>query len=134
MNKLQIVQPEGWPRPRGYSNGMMGRGRTLCVAGQIGWDEAGNLVGSDFVSQFRQALSNVVAVVRAAGGEPSDIARLTIYTSAIDQYRRDHKQVGAVYRQVLGKHFPTMALLGINELVEPGALVEIEATAFVEDA
>ena len=131
--RIETVQPEGWAKPRGYSNGMVGRGRTLCVAGQIGWDGQGVFVGEDLVSQFGQALRNVVAVVEAAGGSAKDIVRLTIYVTDLDAYRENLKPIGAAYREALGKHFPAMALLGVAGLVEPRAKVEIEATALLED-
>lgn len=129
---LRAVQPEGWPRPRGYSNGMEGRG-VVYVAGQIGWDATETMVSDDFVAQFRQALANVVAVVEAAGGEVKDIARLTIYVTDLDAYRGRIAEVGPAYREVLGKHFPAMALLGVAGLVEPRAKVEIEATAILPE-
>ncbi len=132
--RIETVLPEGWPRPKGYANGMVARGRTLFVAGQIGWDEAGRFAGDDLASQFRQALANVVAVVAAAGGGPGDIVRLTVYLSDLAAYRAGLKAIGAIYREVMGKHFPAMAFVGVAGLVEPRALVEIEATAVLEDA
>lgn len=133
MKHIQTIQPEGWPRPRGYANGMLTRGRTIHVAGMIGWDENEQLVGEDLVSQFRQALANVVAVVEAGGGTREHIVRLTIYCTEIAGYRSGVKEIGAVYREILGKHFPAMALLGISELVHPGAKVEIEAVAVLQE-
>ena len=129
---LEIVQPDGWDRPRGYSNGMVGPagGRPLFVAGQIAWNARQELVGAgDFVVQFRQALSNVIAVVEAAGGTAADVASLTIYVTDKRQYVDGGKAVGAAYREVMGKHFPTMALVQVADLLEAGALVEIQATA-----
>ncbi len=133
MKNTETIQPDGWPRPRGYANGMVATGRTLYVAGQIAWDTSEQLVGDDLVSQFRQALANVLAVVEAAGGTAEDIVRLTIYCTDVPAYRNSVREIGAAYREVLGKHFPTMALLGISELVHPGAKVEIEATAVLEN-
>ncbi len=130
----EVVQVDGWPRPRGYSNGMIARGRSLWIAGQIGWDHNEQIVSDDFVAQFEQALKNVAAVVRAAGGELGDIVRLTIYVTDLDAYRNGAREVGAAYRAVLGKHFPAMALVGVAGLVHPRAKVEIEATAVLEDA
>ena len=129
---LDIVQPEGWDRPRGYSNGMLGApgARTLFVAGQIAWNARQELVGEgDFVAQFRQALANVVAVVEAAGGTAADLASLTIFVTDKRQYIDGGKAIGAVYRECMGKHFPTMALVQVADLLEEGALVEIQATA-----
>jgi len=121
-----VVVP-GWPAPRGYANGMIGGGRTLYVAGQIGWQPDGSWAHDDLAGQFGQALANVVAVVRAAGGDVANIASLTIYVTDIEAYRVGHKAVGAAYRAQLGKHFPAMALVGVTALVEPRALVEIQA-------
>jgi enamine deaminase RidA (YjgF/YER057c/UK114 family) len=133
VKHIDKIQPEGWPRPRGYSNGMVASGRTLYVAGQIGWDTSEQIVGEDVPSQFRQALQNVLAVVEAAGGTAEHLVRLTIYCTEVDAYRQGVKEIGAVYRDVLGKNFPAMALVGVTELVHPGAKVEIEATAVLED-
>jgi len=132
VKHIETIQPEGWPRPRGYANGMAATGRTLHVAGQIGWDTSEQMVGDDLVSQFRQALANVVAVVTAAGGSPADLVRLTLYCTDVPAYRAGVKEIGAVYREVLGKHFPAMALVGVTELVHPLAKIEIEATAVLE--
>ena len=132
---LRDVLPEGWPRPKGYSNGVIAPagGQLLFVAGTIGWDTEERLVGEGFVDQFRQALRNVVAVVEAAGGEVAHIARLTIYVTDREAYTRDLRAVGEAYREEMGKHFPAMALLIVAGLVERGALVEIEATAVLPE-
>lgn len=127
MSGARTVDVPGWPRPRGYANGMIGEGRVLYVAGQIGWQPDGSWAHDDLVGQFGQALANVLAVVRAAGGDVADIASLTVYVTDIEAYRRDHKAVGAAYRTVLGKHFPAMALVAVSALVEPRAVVEIQA-------
>ncbi len=126
-----MINPPSWGAPKGYSNGMLAPagGRLLFIAGQIGWDANQQLVSSEFAGQFGQALANVVAVVREAGGGPADIARLTIYVTDKQAYLNDLKGVGAAYREVLGRHFPAMALLEIKGLVEDGALLEIEGTA-----
>jgi len=125
-----VVVP-GWPQPRGYANGMVGEGRVLFVAGQIGWEPDGSWKQLDLAGQFGKALDNVVQVVRGGGGGPEHLASLTIYVTDIDAYRRDHKAVGAAYRAVMGKHFPAMALVAVSALVEPRALVEIQGYAFV---
>jgi enamine deaminase RidA (YjgF/YER057c/UK114 family) len=130
--EIEAVQPEGWAQPRGYANGILVRGATelLFVAGQIAWDGEQRLVGAgDFAAQFRQALSNVAAVVRAAGCEPRNIARLTIYVTDKRSYLDALRDVGAAYREVFGKHFPAMSLVQVAALLEDGALVEVEATA-----
>jgi len=125
----RIVQPETWPRPRGYSNGMAGRGELLAVAGQIGWDASETIVSDEFSPQFRQALHNVVEVVRAAGGAPHHIISLTIYVTDKREYVDELEAVGRAYRALLGKHFPAMALLEVAGLLEPRAKVEIQALA-----
>jgi len=121
-----VVVP-GWPQPRGYANGMVGEGKVLYVAGQIGWQPDGSWAHTDLAGQFGQALANVLAVVRAAGGDVANIASLTVYVTDIDAYRTNHKAVGAAYRAQMGKHFPAMALVAVSALVEPRALVEIQA-------
>lgn len=133
MARIESVLPEGWPRPPGYSNGIVASGRVLYVAGQIGWDETFTFVGDDMLSQFKQALSNVLAVVRAAGGDATDVVRLTAYLVDLDAYRRDLRGYGLAYREVMGKHFPAMAFVGVSGLVEPRALIEIEATAVLSE-
>jgi enamine deaminase RidA (YjgF/YER057c/UK114 family) len=122
-----IVTVEGWPRPSGYSNGVITRGPTLFIAGQIGWDER-QVLRDGFVAQFDQALANVTAVIRAAGADVADIAKMTIYVTDLDAYRDNLAGVGAAWRARIGKVFPAMALVGVAGLVERGALVEIETT------
>ncbi len=129
--RVEPVLVPGWPAPRGYANGMIGAGRTLCVAGQIGWDAQGVFHTDDLIAQFDQALANVVAVVTAAGGAVTDLASMTIYVTDIEGYRARLKELGPVWRARLGKHFPAMALVAVAALVEPRAKVEIQATAFV---
>ncbi len=126
---MEAVLPEGWARPRGYSNGIVAEGRFLFVAGQIGWDAEQNLVGEDFVDQLRQALLNIRAILETAGAGPEALVRLTWYVTDIEDYRSRVADVGAAYREVLGKVFPVMAVVAVNDLVEPGAKIEIEATA-----
>jgi enamine deaminase RidA (YjgF/YER057c/UK114 family) len=130
---FEIVQVPGWPAPRGYVNGIIARGRTLFVAGQIGWDAAGQFHSDDLAEQFAQALDNVIAVVRAAGGGPEDIARMTVYVTDLPVYRSSLRAIGQAWRTRLGKHFPAMALVGVAGLVELRAKVEIEATAVLGD-
>lgn len=129
---MQTIQPEGWKRPSGYSNGVRAEGKLLFVAGQVGWNPATCAFESDvFLKQFDQALANVVAVVRAAGGAPEHIARLTIYCVDKKQYLGALREVGAAYRAHLGKHFPAMAMVQVSALIEDRAQVEIEATAVI---
>ena len=127
---LRVVQPEGWPVPRGYANGMAARGEMVFVGGQVGWDTDGRFP-EGFLAQTEQALRNVLAVVRAAGAEPEHIARLTWYVTDIAAYRSALKELGPVYRRVMGRNFPAMALVQVVALVEEEALVEIEAVAVV---
>ena len=133
---FETIDPRTLGAPSGYSHGMLGpaSGRTLFVAGQIGWDGEQRLVGEDFVSQFERALANVVAVVEAAGGKASDVGRLTIYVTDRHAYRRELPAVGAAYRRVMGRHFPAMSLVEVAALLESGAMVEIEGTAVLEAA
>jgi len=126
---VEIIQPAGWARPRGYSNGIAAEGRFLFVAGQIGWDAEQRLVGPDFVDQLRQALHNIRAVLETAGVGPESLVRLTWYVTDIADYRARVADVGAAYREVLGKVYPVMAVVAVSGLVEPGAKIEIEATA-----
>ena len=130
---LEPVDPRELGAPRGYSNGMLGPtgGRILFVAGQVGWDGEQRLVGEGFVEQFERALANVVSVVRAAGGGPESLGRLTLYVTDREEYRRELVAVGEAYRRVMGRHYPAMALVEVAGLLEPGARVEIEGTAVV---
>jgi enamine deaminase RidA (YjgF/YER057c/UK114 family) len=130
---MQAILPEGWPRPKGYSNGVrVPAGHELVVvAGMIGWDASERLVSDDFVPQLEQALRNVLAVIEAAGGCASDLVRLTIYVTRLDDYRTAIKEVGEAWRRVLGGVYPAMALLEVSGLLEPGARVEVEALAAV---
>jgi NAD(P)-dependent dehydrogenase (short-subunit alcohol dehydrogenase family)/enamine deaminase RidA (YjgF/YER057c/UK114 family) len=129
--RLQIINPEELGAPRGWNNGMLGQagGRTLFIAGQTARDVSGQVAGADFVSQFDRALGNVLAVLRQAGGEPGDIGRFTIYVTDMAQYRASLKPLGEVYRRRMGTHYPAMALVEVTSLVDPQAVVEIEATA-----
>jgi len=129
---LTALQPPDWPPPRGYANGMMGRGRTVLVGGQIGWDTAGQFPAG-FVAQVQQALANILAVLREAGGGPEHIGRLTWYVVDMEEYRASLAELGPAYRAVMGRHFPAMALVQVVALVEPAARVEIEATALIPD-
>lgn len=129
MSVIEPVEVPSWPRPKGYSNGVVATGKTLYVAGQIGWAPDGTFPDKSFLGQFDRALANVLEVVTAAGGGPVHIARLTIYVTDLDAYRNNLKGVGEIYRRRMGKVFPAMALVGVAGLVERDALVEIEATA-----
>jgi enamine deaminase RidA (YjgF/YER057c/UK114 family) len=125
---MKVLQPAEWRRPPGYSNGIAAQGQTIFVAGQIGWDASGR-IATGLTAQVEQALSNILAVLAEAGAGPQHVTRLTWFVTDIDQYREQAKAIGPGYRRIMGKHFPTMSVIGINALVEPDALVEIEATA-----
>jgi NAD(P)-dependent dehydrogenase (short-subunit alcohol dehydrogenase family)/enamine deaminase RidA (YjgF/YER057c/UK114 family) len=130
-SRFAIINPAELGAPRGWSNGMLAQagGRTLFIAGQTARDASGQVAAADFVSQFDQALGNVLAVLRQAGGEPGDIGRFTIYVTDMAQYRAGLKPLGEVYRRRMGTHFPAMALVEVTSLVDQQAVVEIEATA-----
>lgn len=129
------ILPDDWPRPRGYANGMTARGQLLAIAGMIGWDTSEVIVSDDFVPQFRQALTNVVDVVKAAGATHEAIISLTIYVTDKHAYLGNIKDVGAVYRDLMPKHYPAMALVQVSALVEDRAQVEIQGLAVLpEDA
>jgi len=130
----EIVHPDGWVQPKGYSNGVLAPpgARILFVAGQVAWDARGRLVGAgDFAAQFEQALGNVLDVVRAAGGKPEDVARLTVFVSDKRAYAAVLKELGLIWRRLMGRHYPAMALVEVSALLEEGAMVEIEATAAI---
>jgi len=129
---MTTINPLSLGQPKGYSNGVLVEGGSLLfVAGQIGWDNLQRIVSDDFAEQFAQALENVLTVVREAGGDAVNIARLLIFVTDKKEYTANLKQVGAVYRQVMGNHYPAMALVEISSLVEDLAKVEIEAIAVI---
>jgi enamine deaminase RidA (YjgF/YER057c/UK114 family) len=125
------INPESWPRPRGYSNGVAARGTYLAIAGQIGWNERNELVGSDIAGQTAQALRNIVAILAAAHANAGHIVRLTWYVTDKHAYMAAEKEIGAAYREIVGDHYPAMTLVQVADLLEDGALVEIEATAVI---
>jgi enamine deaminase RidA (YjgF/YER057c/UK114 family) len=130
---LRPVNPAGWPQPKGYANGMTGRGRLVFVAGQIGWTAEQTFATDDFVGQFEQALRNTVAVLEAAGARPEHIARMTWYITDKREYLERLPEIGCCWRQILGRHFPAMSLVQVVALVEDRAKIEIETTALVSD-
>jgi enamine deaminase RidA (YjgF/YER057c/UK114 family) len=130
----QILQPPGWARPKGFSNGIAVRGGcTVYIAGQVGWTGQGEWRETGFAGQFRQALANILAVLAEAGGRPEHLVRLTWYVLDRQEYLDSLKEVGAAYRELIGRHYPTMAVLQVGGLVEARARLEIEATAVVPD-
>lgn len=130
LPQSRAILPEGWPQPRGYANGMVAAGRVLVTGGLVGWDAQG-VFAKGFIGQLRQTFLNIRAVVEAGGGRVEDIVRLTWYVTDIATYRASLKEMGPVYREVFGRHFPAMAVVAVTALVEPEALLEIEATAVV---
>ena len=130
---MDILQPPDWPRPRGYVNGIAAQGTFISVAGQIGWNAHGQFESDDLVAQVRQALANIVAVLAESGAKPEHLVRLTWYVTDKQEYVARLAEIGKAYREVIGRHFPTMALVQVTALVEDRAKVEIEATAVVPD-
>jgi enamine deaminase RidA (YjgF/YER057c/UK114 family) len=130
---MQILQPPGWARPRGYSNGILTRGKLVFVAGQIGWDEQCRFQTSDLAAQVRQALVNVVAVLAQAGARPEHIARMTWYVTDKREYVAAFRTIGEAYREVIGSHYPVMTAVQVSALIEDQAKVEIEVTAVIPD-
>jgi enamine deaminase RidA (YjgF/YER057c/UK114 family) len=130
---MRTLQPAGWPRPPGYANGVEASGRMVFVAGQIGWDATGEFPHDDLAGQVGQALRNVLAVLAEAGGGPEHVVRLTWFITDREAYLRSTKAIGEAYRSAMGRHFPAMSVVQVAALLEPRALVEIEATAVLAD-
>jgi enamine deaminase RidA (YjgF/YER057c/UK114 family) len=133
LSTHQILLPEGWPRPKGYCNGMVAQGRQVFIAGQVGWNSECRFVSTDLAEQTQQALANIVAVLAEAGGRPEHIVRLTWYVTSRDEYLAQLKPIGAAYRAVMGAHYPVMTAVQVTALMESQAKVEIEATAVIPD-
>jgi enamine deaminase RidA (YjgF/YER057c/UK114 family) len=130
---IETLQPQEWPRPKGYANGIAARGRMIFVAGQIGWDPQGRFVSDVLSDQVKQALRNILRVLAEAKADASHIVRLTWFVLDRDAYLREVREIGAAYREIMGRNFPAMSVIEISRLVEERALVEIEATAMVPD-
>jgi enamine deaminase RidA (YjgF/YER057c/UK114 family) len=130
---FEFLQPANWAKPKGFANGIVANGRTVFLAGQIGWNAEQHFDSTNFVAQVRQALENIVTLVAEAGGKPEHITRLTWYVTSKQEYLASLSDLGAAYRAVMGKHFPVMTLVQVVALVEDQAKVEIEATAVVPD-
>jgi enamine deaminase RidA (YjgF/YER057c/UK114 family) len=133
MSGPQTLQPQGWPQPRGYSNGILVSGRQLYVAGQVGWDVQGRFASTSLAAQVGQALANICAVLHAGGARPEHIVRLTWFVTSRSEYYAELKDIGAAYRAVMGRHYPTMSVVQVVALMEAQAKVEIEATAVIPD-
>ncbi|WP_037497995.1 RidA family protein [Sphingomonas jaspsi] len=130
---MKELLPPGWPRPKGYANGMAARGRFVMTAGVVGWDEQERFQTDSMAGQFEQALRNIVAILACDGAEPDRIMRMTCYVTSIDEYLASVKDIGAVWKSVIGRHYPAMAVVEVVRLVEPRAKVEIEATAVIPE-
>ncbi|UVW30408.1 RidA family protein [Massilia sp. H6] len=130
---MEVLQPAGWARPKGYANGVAARGRQVYVSGMIGWDSAGRFQTDDFVGQSRQALENCLAVLREGGAGPEHIVRMTWYVLDRREYLDAGAALGAAYREVMGRHYPAMSAVQVAALMEERARVEIEVTAVVPD-
>ncbi|MEZ5897269.1 MAG: RidA family protein [Parvularculaceae bacterium] len=134
MTSHQILQPEGWPRPKGYANGVAAEGRMVFTAGVIGWNEEEVFEHRDFAGQFEQVLKNTMAILAEAGAEPRHIVRMTCYVTSRQAYLDALPRIGAAWKTHLGRVFPCMAVIGVSELVEDAALLEIETTAVIPAA
>jgi enamine deaminase RidA (YjgF/YER057c/UK114 family) len=130
---MEILQPPGWARPKGYSNGITASGRMVFVSGMVGWDAQGEFHTDDFAGQARQALLNIVAVLGEARALPEHIVRMTWYVVDKKEYVAAYQEIGIAYREIIGRHFPTMTAVQVVALVEDRAKVEIEVTAVVPE-
>ena len=128
---MERLQPPGWPRPKGYSNGIAATGKMVFVAGQIGWDETETIVSDDFAAQFRQVLVNTLAVLKEGGAGPEHVVRMTGYVSDRDEYLAAGPQLGAIWKELMGRNYPVMAFLVVDGLIETRAKIEIETTAVI---
>jgi enamine deaminase RidA (YjgF/YER057c/UK114 family) len=131
MSEMKVLLPEGWPRPKGYANGVAASGRMVFLAGMIGWDEHGRFVSDDFAEQARQALLNVVTVLRESGGRPEHIVRMTWYVTDKREYLAAGKAIGSAFREIIGSYNAAMTAVQVTALIEDRAKVEIEATAVI---
>lgn len=130
---MKTLHPPGWPRPKGYANGISARGRMVFTAGVVGWDAEERFVATDLPGQFRQVLLNTLAILAEDGAAPEHIVRMTWYVVSRDDYMARIAEIGAVYRELIGKNFPAMAVVQVAALIEPKALIEIETTAVVPE-
>ena len=130
---MKRLQPPGWPRPKGYSNGVSARGRTIYTAGVVGWDAEERFAAEDLPGQFRQVLANTLAILAEDGAGPEHVVRMTCYVTSRDDYVAGLPEIGAAWRETMGRHFPAMAVVEVSTLVEPAARIEIETIAVVPD-
>ncbi len=130
---MKLLNPKDWASPKGYANGVEAQGRLIFVAGQVGWNAQQRFESADFVDQVRQTLQNVLAVLRETGAKPEHITRMTWFITDKEEYKRRAREVGEVYRELMGRHYPAMTLVEVSALLEDGAQVEIEATAVIPE-
>ncbi len=130
---MKILQPPGWPRPKGYSNGIVARGTHIILSGIVGWNEKEEFETDDFAGQVSQVLRNIILLLEQADAKPEHLVRLTWYITNCDEYLNALKEIGTNYREIIGRHYPTMAVVEVSALIEDGAKVEIEATAIIPD-
>jgi enamine deaminase RidA (YjgF/YER057c/UK114 family) len=130
---MKLLQPPDWPRPKGYANGVAARGTLVCLSGIVGWNSEEKFVSNDFAGQVRQALQNIVAILKEAHARPEHIARMTWYVLDKQAYMSSAKEMGRIYREIIGSHYPAMSVVEVSGLVEANAQVEIEVTAVVPD-
>lgn len=130
---LKVLQPADWKRPRGYANGISAKGRMVFVSGMIGWDAEGKLGATDFTGQVRQALQNVVTILAEGGAKPEHLVRMNWFVRDKKEYVNSFKEIGTIYREIIGRHYPAMTAVEVSGLLEEGARVEIEATAVIPE-
>ena len=130
---MKTLLPPGWPRPKGYSNGISAKGRTVYTAGVVGWDPQEHFTSNTLPGQFEQVLKNILAILAEDGAGPEHLVRLTCYVTSIEAYVASLNEIGDAWKRTIGRHFPAMALVEVVRLVEPQAMVEIEATAVVDE-
>lgn len=130
---MNFLQPPGWPRPHGYSNGISATGRLVVTAGVVGWDTQEYFTSDSLAGQFEQVLKNIVAILSEDGAKPQHIVRMTVYVTSIEEYLASTEEMGKAWKAIIGRHYPTMALVEVVRLVEPKAKIEIEATAVVPE-
>ncbi len=130
---MKTLLPPGWPRPKGYANGISAKGRLIVTAGVVGWNDREQFETDDLAGQFRQILLNILAILAEDGAGPEHIVRMTWYVTDIEAYRNSLPAIGAAWRELIGRNFPAMAVVGVTALVEPRAKIEIEALAMVAE-
>jgi enamine deaminase RidA (YjgF/YER057c/UK114 family) len=134
MRKHEIILPDGWPQPKGYANGILAqKGRTLFLAGQVGWNADEEFVSDKLVPQFEQALKNIIAIVEKAGGKSEDICKMTCFCKDRSEYLKSRRELGAIWKRVIGRHYPCMSMIFVVDLLDHPAVIEIEAMAVIRE-